>query len=276
MNRNFRLVLFLFVIVVFFLAGCGSISKQPVASEVSKGQPPIAAKAKAPAASLTVPRGVPVLMYHSIGDERDNDAVISKERFIEQMEFLYKNHYNPLTLDELEGYISQGKPLPEKPVVLTFDDGYRDTFDVAMPILKQYGFPSMVFIPAGEVGTNLTWEQLREMKAAGMQVGSHSYFHRELAKLSPTEQAEEIAKSKEVLDRNLQQDTRWFCYPYGSYDDVTLKLLREKGLTIAVTTNAGWAKTGDNPLVLNRVWIGNSVDLKHFEERLTKEDYSML
>lgn len=276
MNRNFRLVLSLFIIVVFSLTGCGNISKQPVASEVPKGQPPAAAKDKAPAVPLTVPRGVPVLMYHSIGDERDNDAVISKERFVEQMEFLDRNHYNLLTLDELAGYISQGKPLPEKPVVLTFDDGYRDTFDVAMPILKQYGFPSTVFIPAGEVGTNLTWEQLREMKAAGMQVGSHSYFHRELAKLSPAEQAEEIAKSKEVLDRNLHQDTRWFCYPYGSYDDVTLKLLREKGLTIAVTTNAGWAKKDDNPLVLNRVWIGNSVDLKHFEERLTKEDYSML
>lgn len=215
-------------------------------------------------------------MYHSIGDEKDNDAVISQERFAEQMDFLYKNHYNPLTLDTLADYISQGKALPVKPVVITFDDGYRDTYDVAMPILKQYGFSSIVFIPAGEVGTNLSWEQLREMKASGMQIGSHSYHHRELAKLAPAEQAEEIAKSKEVLDRNLQQDTRWFCYPYGSYDTATLKLLQDKGMTIAVTMNAGWAKTGDNPLALNRVWIGNSVDLKHFEERLTKEDYSML
>ncbi|MDF2929455.1 MAG: pgaB 2 [Anaerospora sp.] len=276
MNKNFRLVQTLFIIVVFFLTGCGNISKQPESSEGPKGQTSITVRDKAPAASLSVPRGIPVLMYHSIGDERDNDAVISKERFVEQMDFLYKNHYNPITLDELAGYISEGKALPEKPVVLTFDDGYRDTFDVAMPVLKQYRFPSMVFIPAGEVGTNLTWEQLKEMKASGMQVGSHSYFHRELAKLSPAEQAEEIAKSKQVLDRNLNQDTRWFCYPYSSYNDITLKLLREKGMTFAVTTNAGWAKKGDNPLVLNRVWIGNSVDLKHFEERLTKEDYSIL
>lgn len=279
MNRNFRLALCVVLIIVSFSIGaCSSIAKQPItAPESAKAQQVDTIKDKPAGADLlAVPRGVPVLMYHSIGDEPDNDAVISKERFAEQMAFLYKQHYNPLTLDELTGYIKDSQPLPAKPVVITFDDGYRDTYEVAMPILKQYGFRSIVFIPVGEVGTNLTWEQLKEMKTSGMQVGSHSYLHRELAKLSQAEQAAEVAKSKEILDRNLNQDTRWFCYPYGSYDAATLQLLRDKGMTVAVTTNPGWAKAGDNPLLLNRVWIGNSVDLRHFEERLTREDYSIL
>jgi len=279
MNKNFRLVLsLLLVFVAFSLTACGGTGRQ-AAPAIDTPKTEQAADKKQQAASsvpYSVPQGIPILMYHSIGDEKDNDAVISPERFAEQMDFLYKNNYNPLTLDAVADYIRQGKPLPVKPVVLTFDDGYRDTYDVVMPILKQYGFPSMVFIPAGEVGTNLSWEQIKEMKASGMQVGSHSYYHRELLTLSPAEQAEEIAKSKEVLDRNLQQDTRWFSYPYGVYDAATLKLLQDKGLSNAVTMNPGWVKTGDNPLVLNRVWIGNSVDLKYFEERLTKEDYSML
>lgn len=279
MNRNFRFVLLLLLLFVgFSLTACGGITRQ-AALPTDTPQIEQAADKKQQASSpvsYAVPKGVPILMYHSISDEKDNDAVISKERFAEQMDFLYKNHYNPLTPEMLADYISLGKPLPVKPVLLTFDDGYRDTYDVAMPILKQYGFPSIVFIPAGEVGTNLSWEQLKKMKSSGMQIGSHSYHHRELTKLSPAEQAEEIAKSKEVLDRSLNQDTLWFCYPYGSYDAATIKLLQEKGLKFAVTMNPGWGKTGDNPLVLNRIWIGNSVDLKHFEERLTKEDYSML
>ncbi len=272
----------LLVITLFVVTACGLPAQQTGPNPAMPSQPasskpePTTKTQVSVNQSLAVPHGVPVLMYHSIGDEPNNDAVISKERFAEQMAFLHSKQYNTLTLDELYGYITAKKPLPSKPVVITFDDGYRDTYEAALPILKQYGFRSTMFIPVGDVGKYLTWQQLREMKAAGMDIGSHSYTHRELAGLSREVQATEITKAKELLDRELNQDTRWFCYPYGTFNQTTKELLKANGITIAVTINPGWTKAGDDPLTLQRVWLGNGVTLKHFEERLTSENYSIL
>ncbi|MDR3561209.1 MAG: polysaccharide deacetylase family protein [Negativicutes bacterium] len=228
------------------------------------------------AAKTPPPAGIPVLMYHSIGEEKNNEAVIAKERFAEQMAFLAKQNFQPISLDELYAYLSGTGQLPAKPVVLTFDDGYRDTYEVALPILKQYGFKSVLFIPGTFAGERLSWQELKEMKAAGMEVQSHSLTHRDLGPMSPAEQAAEITKSKEMLDKFLDQDTRYFCYPNGSYNADTLRLLKEKGFRLAVTIEPGWVKLHDEPLTLKRVWMGNGVDLAHFEERLTRSDYSIL
>jgi len=265
------------VIAVMGMAGMMSLSLSPNGKTV-----PVAPNAVREEKPTGLPgeqppiKGIPVLMYHSVGTEKNNDAVITRERFSEQMNYLRQNQYQPISLDELEAYLGGSGKLPTKPVVLTFDDGYRDTYEVVFPILKQHGFKSVLFIPATFVGNRLTWQELQEMKAAGMEIASHSYTHRDLGKMSPAEQAEEIAQSKEILDRNLQQDTRYFCYPNSSYNQVTLRLLRETGFTMAFTIDAGWVKSGDNPLTLQRVWMGNSIDVRHLEERLTREDYSIL
>ncbi|MBP2639490.1 MAG: pgaB 2 [Firmicutes bacterium] len=243
-------------------------SKPGAASIVMKSSPFAEAKA--------FPPGVPVLMYHSIGEEPNNDAVISKERFVEQMKYLHESGYHPVSLDDLHDYLALKKELPLKPVVITFDDGYRDTYEIAMPVLKQYGFRSVLFFPVGKDGGRLSWAELREMKASGMEIASHSYNHRSMDGLSRAEQAQEIQNSKKTLDQNLNQNTRWFCYPNGRYGPETLELLKANGFTVAVTTEPGWVKPGDHPLTLRRIWMGNSVDLKHFEERLTREKYSIL
>ncbi|MCX7781672.1 MAG: polysaccharide deacetylase family protein [Negativicutes bacterium] len=245
----------------------------PVKTAAVKTPGEIAAQPDKPTA---VPAGVPVLMYHSVGPERNNDAVISKERFAEHMAFLRQENFQPISLDELHAYLTEKKPLPLKPVVLTFDDGYPDTYEVVYPLLKQYGFKSTLFMITDQIGKRLTPEQLKEMKAGGMEIAPHTHTHRELTGLSPREQAEEIMKSKEILDRILGQDSRHFCYPNGSYNAETLRLLKEAGFKTAVTINPGWTKPGDNVLALNRVWMGNGVDLKHLRERLSRPDYPML
>lgn len=274
MDKRSLYIVFLILFTSMFVA-CGAPVKPTAPVQVAPSEP--AGQPGSPATKpLAVPSGVPILMYHKIGDELNNDAVISKERFAAQMAFLHQEQYSPLTLDELYGYLTEKKPLPLKPVVITFDDGYSDTYDVALPILKQYGFRSTMFIPVSEVGKNLTWQQLREMKAAGMDIGSHSYTHQELAGRSREAQLQEIGKAKELLDRELNQNTRWFCYPYGSFDQTTKDLLKAQGITVAVTINSGWVRTGDDPLTLQRVWMGNSVTLAHFAERLTKANYSIL
>lgn len=242
--------------------------------------PHAAVQVTAPAAITpepwTVPAGVPVLMYHSIGEEEGNDAVISPHLFREHMAYLYQHHYHPITLDELYAFLQENKPLPPQPVIITFDDGYRDTWEIAWPVLQQYGFRGVLFIPASEIGQRLQREELQAMRAGGMEIGAHSYTHRELTSLSPAEQAQEIKQAKAVLDAALGQDTKYFCYPNGRYSQETLRLLRTQGFVLAFTTEPGWAQRGDNPLTLRRVWLGNGVDLPRLEERLSRPDYPLL
>lgn len=258
--------------MALLFAGCAGPSAQPPAAQA----PAAPTALNAPAEPKAVPVSVPILMYHSISEEKNNDAVIAKELFAEQMAFLSREKFNPITLDELYAYVTEGKPLPAKPVVLTFDDGYRDTYEIVYPILKRYGFASTLFIPATFIGERLTLAELKEMKASGMAIMSHSLTHRELAPMTAQEQAEEIIKSKQQLDSLLAQDTRYFCYPNGSYNADTLRLLREQGFKLAVTIEPGWVKPGDERLTLKRVWIGNSVTLPYFKERVTRSDYTIL
>lgn len=276
MNWKFLLLVLLFAFAA--MAWVTGLISWPTDGKVANTpivQPPSAA-APQPMPKFAPPVAIPVLMYHSISQEKGNDAVISKERFAEQMAFLHQHNYRPISMDELYDYLGDRGDLPSKPVVITFDDGYRDTYEVALPILKQYGFKSVMFIIAAQSSRHISWQELKEMKDAGMEIGSHSFTHRDLGTLSPAEQAEEIGKSKEMLDSLLRQDTRYFCYPNGSYNQATLNLLREKGYRLAVTIDPGWVKPGDEPLTLRRVWMGNAVDLKHFEERITRQDYSIL
>ncbi len=258
--------------VVAGCTGSGVKPAAPAAGPETKQE----AKALEPARTGPPPAGVPVLMYHKIGGETGNDAVISPARFAGQMEWLYKNGYRTLSLEELEAYVAGKAELPPKPVVLTFDDGYRDTYEIAMPLLKKYGFKSTVFVMLADAERHLTWDELREMKAAGMAVQPHGYTHRDLGAMSPAQQATEIARAKEVLDRTLGQNSRYYCYPNGSYNEQTFRLLREKGFALAVTIDPGWVKRGDNPLLLRRVWMGNAVDLRNFEARVTRADYPIL
>lgn len=223
-----------------------------------------------------LPLAVPVLMYHSIGEEKDNDAVISRERFQQHMAYLHEHGYHTVTLDDLYAYVHDKRPLPTRPVVITFDDGYRDTYETALPILQQYGFKGVLFIPASEIDQRLKRDELQAMRAAGWDIGAHSYTHRELSALSATEQEAEISQAKAALDRALDQDTRYFCYPNGCYDQTTLRLLQKHGFVLAFTTEPGWVRPEDNVFTLPRVWLGNEIDLDRLADRLARPDYPLL
>ncbi len=272
MNKRYLVAI---LVAAFLAAAALALLSAPPAGKAPAALP-AAPQENKPVAKHAPPAGIPVLMYHSIGEAKNNDAVIAKERFAEQMAYLASHNYTPISLDDLYAYLSSSGDLPAKPVVLTFDDGYRDTYEVALPILRKYGFKSVLFIPASFAGDRLSWQELREMKVAGMEIASHSLTHRDLGDMTPAQQAEEIAKSKEILDSFLSQNTRYFCYPNSSYNQETLKLLKSHGFRLAFTIDPGWAKPGDEPLTLRRVWMGNNVDLAHFEERLSRSDYSIL
>ena len=142
--KRIPLVTLLVLVLAMVVAGCGLLSQK---TEPTSSVPP------AKEVKMVHPTGIPVLMYHKVGDDKDNDAVIREDLFREQMKFLKDNGYNPLTMDQLYEYVVNGAAVPEKPVVLTFDDGYADTYTIVYPLMKEYGFPATVFINPGDIGT---------------------------------------------------------------------------------------------------------------------------
>ena len=266
--KRIPLVTLLVVALTMVLAGCGLLSQK---TEPTSSAPPVKE------VKMVHPSGIPVLMYHKIGDDKDNDAVIREDLFREQMKFLKDNGYNPLTMDQLYEYVVNGAAVPEKPVVLTFDDGYADTYSIVYPLMKEYGFAATVFINPGDVGTRLTWDQIREMHKNGITISNHGFQHIEMGQLSEAKQIENITKAQEALAKEVGiKDNPWFCYPYGDKNEFTDSASKKAGIKMGMAMKSGWAHTGDNPYNILRVWVGNAVDIKHFEERISTEHFTDL
>ena len=161
------------------------------------------------------------------------------------------------------------------PVVLTFDDGYPDTYSIVMPVLKEYGFAGTVFVPTYDTdqATRLNWQQVKEMKAAGLTIASHSHHHERATDMTGSTFADEIKKSQAELKEQLGITNEYFCYPYGGYTKSAGDALKAAGIKLAFTMDPGWAKYGDNPYAVKRIWIGNAVDIENFKQRVTTPHY---
>lgn len=255
-----------------FLGGCSVSDRDEDKQNLPAPNPETAAET---AAAAVPEKGIPVLMYHMIGDEPDNDAVLLESHLREQMQYLKDNGFHPISLDQLYDYIVHGNAVPVNPVVLTFDDGYPDTYFVVMPLMKEYGYPCAVFVPTDDTdkGLRLTWQQVREMQEAGMTIASHSYRHERLTDMDRATAEEYVRLSQGRLKEVLGTENEYFCYPYGRADEAVRELMKENGIKLAVTMNPGWAKYGDDPYAIRRIWIGNPVELENFAQRITTEQY---
>jgi len=141
-------------------------------------------------------------------------------------------------------------------VVLTFDDGYEDFYTAALPVLQKYGATATAYIITNKIGgPYMTWDQLRQAKADGVEIGAHTADHLDLSKLSVSRQQAEIEGSKRVLESNLGGPVTAFCYPSGRYDADTLRLVRQDGFASATTTNPGAVYSLSQPFTLNRVRV---------------------
>ena len=135
-------------------------------------------------------------------------------------------------MDQLYDYVVNGAAVPEKPVVLTFDDGYADTYSIVYPIMKEYGFPATVFINPGDVGTRLTWDQVREMHKNGITISNHGFQHIEMGPIVRKQnKLKNITKAQEALAKEVGiKDNPWFCYPYGDKMNSPTQHLRKLAL----------------------------------------------
>lgn len=229
----------------------------------------------------SVPEGVSILMYHMIGDMKNNSAVMTEDNLRIQMQYLKDHGYHPITMQELYDYVTKGEKLPSKPVCITFDDGYLDSYTIVYPMMKEFGYPWTLFLITDDVGKSynrMTWEQLKEMAGSGaVTIANHTLSHPKLHNL-PTraEKENEIIGANKALKYHLGIDNLWFAYPYGDYDDEVIDICKKAGIKLAVTTDAGRVHVGSYPYDLKRVYIGNNVSLARFMERLTKDNYAPL
>ncbi len=221
---------------------------------------------------------VPILMYHYVSELPPNadrirrDLTVIPEAFEAQLQYLTDAGYHPITLSDLYLHFTQGYPLPERPIVLTFDDGYSDAYDVVFPLLLEYGFTGTFFVLATpahfESPGYLTWEQMREMAHAGLEIQAHGRDHVDLRNRSYDYLVYQILGIQEAIEQHTGTLPRFFCYPSGKYDASVISVLKSAGYWGAVTTEWGHTHTLDHLFEMPRLRIRGADTLNSFIEKL--------
>lgn len=210
---------------------------------------------------------VPILMYHNIGYAKGG-SFVTPENFARQMEYIKKNNYEVITLDEFVESIKDKKLLKRNKVVITFDDGYKDNFEYAYPVLKKFGFPATIFLITDWIGTNkdiLTWYQIMPMSKGGISFGGHTKTHRYLGDVQDKKTAmEEINGVKKAIEQKTGLPVEYFSYPIGGFNKIAKETVIEAGYKGACTTNRGKDIFNNNIYELQRIKVTNSDAVKPF------------
>lgn len=204
------------------------------------------------------PNGIPILAYHMINDGTSAYSV-SPELFEAHLNYLKEEGYTAISLLEF-AKAKKGKfVLPDKPVVITFDDGYEDNYTTALPLLEKYGMKGSVFMVVNDIGRTgyLSLDQLKEMERRGIEIGSHTANHLPLPSLAADKKQEEIAISKLLLEWKGLKTVFFLAYPNGKYDDESRKILKESEYLGALTGVSGLNTAETDPYVLHRVNMPN-------------------
>ena len=190
--------------------------------------------------------GIPVLNYHQINDSAHNALTVNSKQFEAQMKYLTDEGYHTITPYELSEAMENGSPLPEKPVVITFDDGYLDNYNNAFPILKKYNMKATIFLISDYVGVYpnyLTWDKALEMQEHQIDLESHTLNHVELTKTgSADETLHQLIDSRRAIEWHLQKKVEFLAYPCGSYNAEVEELVKQAGYRAAFTYQA-YSKT---------------------------------
>jgi peptidoglycan/xylan/chitin deacetylase (PgdA/CDA1 family) len=214
-------------------------------------EPTVAPPTAVPVAPPAQPRDttvIPILMYHYVRiveDPKDQIGInlsVKPVMFAAQMQYLADKGYTTLTMREVYAILAGQQPLPPKPIALTFDDGYRDFYTAAWPILKQHGFKATNYVITNFIGWDayMTWPMLQELDASGqVEIGAHTRSHSDLRTLSADRRWDEIIGSKAILEQGLGHPIVSFCYPSGYYNAAALADVKRANFLTAVTTQAG-------------------------------------
>lgn len=207
-------------------------------------------KIPTPVITEVLPVKVPIFIYHSVrphisGISLEQDSFdITPELFEQQLAYLRDNGYTTIGLDDVEKYINQGTTTPvAKPVAITFDDGWRNQYKYAFPLLKKYHMTATFYVYTKPIDREnahfLSWEQIREMSAAGMTIGSHSLSHPLFKNSLPEGIVKEIFESKKVIETEIGKPVRHFAQPFGYSTPEIEALIKEAGYATARGTYRG-------------------------------------
>lgn len=305
MPKYMRAMFFQIFVLALLLTGCAGalVEPQPVPSAPSTGGQvltptvapmpptvtvtptvaPTSAPTTVPTATpfITPPVGgqpaiVPILMYHHLTDLPDNasqlqrDWTVAPKNFETQMDWLAERGYHTVTMGQLAAHLKRNAVLPMKPIVISFDDGWSDDYAVAFPILKRHNFTGTFYVYTNALDHNqfLTWAQVEEMSAAGMDFQAHTLSHPHLRKLSPEEAMIQVSDSKAILEKRLGKPVTSFAYPFGEYNTAVIDIVKRAGFDSAVTIAAGYKQRADEAYTLHRIRISYPDTLQDMIKRL--------
>jgi peptidoglycan/xylan/chitin deacetylase (PgdA/CDA1 family) len=211
---------------------------------------------------------VPILLYHHVTEGKpSNSYSISKENFKKQLDYLVQNGYRTISMNALVQAITNGTDLPEKPIIITFDDGNQNVFFNAFPIMEEKGLTGMVFIIANRINAEgfLSARQLTEMISAGWEVGSHGMRHVDLVK-QPQALRDEIGNSKKFIENALNINIYSFAYPYGKANKVTIDWVKQIGYSSALGLGITNHHDMENIFYLSRREVKNDLSMLDFQK----------
>ena len=232
------------------VAPARALFEEPLRRDPLAGISTVEAAEMEAAARVTSPRAVdmPVLIYHHVAPERPpgyesmGALFETPDNFERQLKYLKDNGYEAVSFDDLADFLQFGLPLPGRPVILSFDDGWRNQFDYAFPLLKKYGFTATFFVVTGylEHQNFMTIQQVQTLMGAGMTIGSHTCSHVALSGIgNPSKLEDELAGSKAWLEKRLSAPLNSFAYPYGSYSTAVAAAVEASGYRTARTFDIG-------------------------------------
>jgi len=249
-------------------------------SEIDRNTRLLAANEKADRLSSQVGMRIPALLYHHVGPSRPgihHKLTVSPERFEQQIRWLARHNYSGIKPSDLLRWMRDGKGLPEKPILLTFDDAYADTAEYALPVLRMYGLSGAVFVVTERLGEINAWdeirgsitlrimtaEQIRYWVGEGIEFGAHSRTHADLTQLASAECSEEISGSRNDLTALLDRPALSFAYPYGKFNDAVHELVKRE-FDLAFTVEEGMNDLRRDPHLLRRTLICANDSLLQF------------
>lgn len=234
-----------------------------------------------------MPRKVSVLTYHKIApvDPKTTypGTFVPPTLFRKQLAFLAKRGY---AVENLEQAFLSGSTSVRKTVCLTFDDGFEDFYTTAYPELSAHRFPSTVFLVSERIGQFNDWDtrigdvsaplmtrdQIVELIGRGVEFGSHTATHAKLGELDEAKQRDEIIRSKAQVEDLLGKPCRTFCYPYGSFNDATPRLVKEAGYELGISTLKGLNTKETDPYLIRRIAVRNDTVMPVFIYKLFRAE----
>jgi poly-beta-1,6-N-acetyl-D-glucosamine N-deacetylase len=214
---------------------------------------------------------ISVLLYHRFDENSFPTTTTSSAQFEQHMAYLKSHGYTVLSLDQLAECVEGRRPVPEKGVVITIDDGFISEYNNAVPILRKYGYPFCIFVFTHAIGFKnyMSWGQLMQLESWGGEVGCHTFSHPRLINLPEKGIEQEIMGSKATMEKNLGHKVKYFAYPYGQYDDTVRAVAKRAGFRLMLSSDPGSVGEGaEFDRTPRQAVVGAEMSLDDFVKKL--------